>query len=135
MSHRHGLRCSEFRNYIQHFKWHTTQYLKKCISVYQVETLGDAVYMVAGGVPDRRPNHAGRVAGLALELITKAQLLKDPVSQKHLQLRIGIKNHKILIKKMTQIHHTIRPRVKIRNQNSKAMYRKQDDQKNIYKYK
>lgn len=44
----------------------------------QVETLGDAVYMVAGGVPDRNPDHAHSVAGLALELQREAQNIVEP---------------------------------------------------------
>lgn len=56
----------------------------------QVETLGDAVYMVAGGVPDRNPNHAVNVAGLALELQQKAKTLTEPWSKNYrLSTRIG----------------------------------------------
>ncbi|KAL3841990.1 hypothetical protein ACJMK2_020066, partial [Sinanodonta woodiana] len=58
--------------------------------VFKVETLGDAVYMVAGGVPDRKPNHAESVAGLALELMEKSQTLKDPITDKKLRTRIGM---------------------------------------------
>ena len=54
-----------------------------------METLGDAVYMVAGGVPDRNDNHAVNVAGLAIELVEKAASLIDPVSGENLQLRAG----------------------------------------------
>lgn len=54
-----------------------------------METLGDAVYMVAGGVPDRNENHAVNVAGLAIELVEKAASLTDPVSGDNLQLRAG----------------------------------------------
>lgn len=65
---------------------------KKCWclgNLFQVETLGDAVYMVAGGVPDRNENHAVNVAGLAIELVEKAASLTDPVSGDNLQLRAG----------------------------------------------
>ncbi|XP_052704865.1 soluble guanylate cyclase 88E-like isoform X2 [Crassostrea angulata] len=58
--------------------------------VFKVETLGDAVYMVAGGVPDRNENHAVNVAGLAIELVEKAASLTDPVSGDNLQLRAGM---------------------------------------------
>ncbi|XP_060571513.1 soluble guanylate cyclase gcy-33-like [Ruditapes philippinarum] len=59
--------------------------------VFKVETLGDAVYMVAGGVPDRNPNHAINVAGLALELQLKAKTLTEPWSNKYkLNTRIGM---------------------------------------------
>ncbi len=54
-----------------------------------METLGDAVYMVAGGVPDRKPDHSFRVAGLALEFVDNAKYLKDPLSGNSLQVRIG----------------------------------------------
>ena len=59
------------------------------ISYCKVETLGDAVYMVAGGVPDRKPNHAESVAGLALELVDVATTLMDPVTKNRLELRAG----------------------------------------------
>ncbi|XP_060074329.1 soluble guanylate cyclase 89Db-like [Ylistrum balloti] len=57
---------------------------------FKVETLGDAVYMVAGGVPDRHPNHAHQVAGLALDLLRLSKELKDPTTGKNLQFRLGI---------------------------------------------
>ncbi|XP_074660061.1 soluble guanylate cyclase 88E-like [Tubulanus polymorphus] len=60
--------------------------------VFKVETLGDAVYMVAGGVPDWTPTHASEVAGLALELVTAIDKLKDPSTsgQTSLSVRIGM---------------------------------------------
>ncbi|KAK6189728.1 hypothetical protein SNE40_001727 [Patella caerulea] len=58
--------------------------------LFKVETLGDAVYMVAGGVPDRQPDHAQRVARLALEFLEKARTLKDPLSGNNLKARIGM---------------------------------------------
>ncbi|XP_033752088.1 soluble guanylate cyclase 88E-like [Pecten maximus] len=57
---------------------------------FKVETLGDAVYMVAGGVPDRRPNHAHQVAGLALDLLQLSNELHDPTTGKSLQFRLGM---------------------------------------------
>lgn len=60
--------------------------------VLQVETLGDAVYMVAGGVPDRRADHTQHVAGLALEFVDNAKYLKDPLSGNSLTVRIGTGN-------------------------------------------
>ncbi|XP_021357181.1 soluble guanylate cyclase 89Da-like isoform X3 [Mizuhopecten yessoensis] len=59
-------------------------------SCFKVETLGDAVYMVAGGVPDRHPNHAHQVAGLALDLLRLSKELKDPTTGKCLQFRLGM---------------------------------------------
>ena len=41
----------------------------------QVETLGDAVYMVASGLPDPDPDHAGHLALVAIELLKKAREL------------------------------------------------------------
>jgi class 3 adenylate cyclase len=35
--------------------------------VEKIKTIGDA-YMVAGGVPDRRPGHVEAIAALALEI-------------------------------------------------------------------
>ena len=59
-----------------------------------METLGDAVYMVAGGVPDRKPNHAQNVAGLALELLQKVTTLPDPsMVNEQLAVRIGVYSH------------------------------------------
>ncbi|XP_069132161.1 soluble guanylate cyclase 88E-like isoform X2 [Argopecten irradians] len=57
---------------------------------FKVETLGDAVYMVAGGVPDRNPKHANQVAGLALDLLRISSRLHDPTTGKHLQFRLGM---------------------------------------------
>ncbi|XP_071104939.1 soluble guanylate cyclase 89Db-like [Haliotis cracherodii] len=57
---------------------------------FKVETLGDAVYMVAGGVPDRRADHTQHVAGLALEFVDNAKYLKDPLSGNSLTVRIGM---------------------------------------------
>ena len=55
----------------------------------QVETLGDAVYMVAGGVPDRSPKHAENVAALALEIQQKSKELDYPVGEYKITTRIG----------------------------------------------
>ncbi|XP_041365929.1 soluble guanylate cyclase 88E-like [Gigantopelta aegis] len=57
---------------------------------FKVETLGDAVYMVAAGVPDRTLDHANRLAGLALEFVEKSQFLKDPISENRLRVKIGM---------------------------------------------
>ncbi|KAL4224743.1 hypothetical protein ACF0H5_015440 [Mactra antiquata] len=60
-------------------------------NVFKVETLGDAVYMVAGGVPDRNPDNALSVAGLALELQENAKTLTEPWSKDYkLNTRIGM---------------------------------------------
>ncbi|ESO97685.1 hypothetical protein LOTGIDRAFT_104058 [Lottia gigantea] len=57
---------------------------------FKVETLGDAIYMVAGGVPDRQPGHTERLANLSLEFVEKASAFKDPLSGTNLQARIGM---------------------------------------------
>ncbi len=54
----------------------------------KIKTIGDA-YMVAGGVPDRRPDHASAVADFALELVARLPQLakRTPLP---VRLRIGI---------------------------------------------
>lgn len=56
--------------------------------VEKIKTIGDA-YMVAGGVPDRRPGHVEAIADLALEMIAEASHLLGPDGEP-LQIRIGI---------------------------------------------
>ena len=51
--------------------------------------MGDAVYMVAGGVPDRSPKHAENVAGLALEIQQKSKELVHTLGQNKITTRIG----------------------------------------------
>jgi len=53
-----------------------------------VETLGDNVYMVAGGVPDRRCDHAESMAAVALEFRTKVKQINVPDTERIL-IRIG----------------------------------------------
>jgi len=54
----------------------------------QVETLGDNVYMVAGGVPDRRANHVESMSAVALEFRTKVRQINVPDIEQIL-IRIG----------------------------------------------
>lgn len=54
----------------------------------KVKTIGDA-YMVSGGVPDPRPDHAAAVAGFALELLDRIPKLWNRGALP-LQLRIGV---------------------------------------------
>jgi len=56
----------------------------------QVETLGDNVYMVAGGVPDRQVDHAESIAAVALEFRTKVKQIRVPDNTDELRIRIGI---------------------------------------------
>ena len=53
----------------------------------KIKTIGDA-YMVAGGVPEPRPDHAEAVAHLALEMLEVVRGLRLPDSSS-LQLRVG----------------------------------------------
>jgi class 3 adenylate cyclase len=54
----------------------------------KIKTLGDA-YMVAGGLPDPRPDHAQAVAEMALAIREEVARHADPSGQP-LQVRIGI---------------------------------------------
>ena len=56
--------------------------------VEKIKTIGDA-YMVAGGVPDRRPGHVEAIADLALEMIAETSHMLGPNGEP-LQIRIGI---------------------------------------------
>ena len=59
--------------------------------------MGNEVYMVAGGVPTRTPNHAKNVAGLALQLADAARKLEPPAgAQAKMALKIGISKIKII---------------------------------------
>jgi class 3 adenylate cyclase len=54
----------------------------------KIKTIGDA-YMVAGGLPDPRPDHAQAIAEMALAMQVEVTRHTDPSGQP-LQLRIGI---------------------------------------------
>jgi len=54
----------------------------------KIKTIGDA-YMVAAGAPDACPDHAGKVADLALAMLQAAQDFNRSTGR-NLQLRIGI---------------------------------------------
>lgn len=54
----------------------------------KIKTIGDA-YMVAGGLPEPRPDHAQAVAGLALEMQSQLARLSDGLGFE-LRIRIGI---------------------------------------------
>jgi guanylate cyclase len=57
--------------------------------VEKIKTIGDC-YMVAAGVPTRRPDHAHALAGLALELRECAKTCLPDGTDHDLRLRIGI---------------------------------------------
>lgn len=54
----------------------------------KIKTLGDA-FMVAGGMPDPQPDHAVRVANMALDMVSATQSFASEMGE-NLQLRIGI---------------------------------------------
>jgi class 3 adenylate cyclase len=54
----------------------------------KIKTIGDA-YMVVGGLPDKEPFHAEKIADFALDMITAIQLYREK-SGYPIQLRIGI---------------------------------------------
>lgn len=54
----------------------------------KIKTLGDA-FMAAGGMPDPQPDHAIRVARMALEMVEETERFATEVGE-NLQLRIGI---------------------------------------------
>ncbi|KAH0621930.1 hypothetical protein JD844_023681 [Phrynosoma platyrhinos] len=63
--------------------------------VYKVETIGDA-YMVVGGVPVPVVSHAERVANFALGMRIAAQDVMNPITDKPIQIRIGIHTGPVL---------------------------------------
>jgi class 3 adenylate cyclase len=54
----------------------------------KIKTIGDA-YMVAGGVPEPRTDHAVAVCRMALEMMSEIEILRGSISRE-LSLRIGI---------------------------------------------
>jgi len=62
--------------------------LSLSLGLEKIKTIGDA-YMVAGGLPEPRPDHAKACAELALEMMTAAREFTPPFGEK-LQLRIGL---------------------------------------------
>jgi class 3 adenylate cyclase len=62
--------------------------LAQCNGLEKIKTIGDA-YMVAGGLPDPRPNHAEAVAEMALAIREEVARRVDPSGQP-LAVRIGI---------------------------------------------
>lgn len=60
----------------------------------KIKTIGDA-YMVAGGLPDRRPDHAAAVAELALGMLELAAGCRLP-DGRPVRLRIGVATGPVL---------------------------------------
>jgi adenylate cyclase len=54
----------------------------------KIKTIGDA-FMVAGGMPNDQPDHAARVAGMALDMMAEMHRLYEETGEK-VELRIGI---------------------------------------------
>jgi guanylate cyclase soluble subunit beta len=58
--------------------------------LYKVETIGDA-YMVVGGLTDKTVCHEEMVCNQALDMITVATKVKNPIdSEDHIHIRVGI---------------------------------------------
>jgi guanylate cyclase len=55
----------------------------------KIKTIGDA-YMVAGGLPERRPDHLQAVARIALAMRTEIVVIGEETGQPWLAVRIGI---------------------------------------------
>ncbi len=62
--------------------------LAETYGLEKIKTIGDA-YMVAGGIPEYRPDHVEAVASMALEMQQRMSQFTTPQGQP-LQLRIGI---------------------------------------------
>jgi adenylate cyclase len=56
--------------------------------VEKIKTIGDA-YMVAGGLPEARPDHAEAIAELALDMFSETKRMESPDGNP-VQIRIGI---------------------------------------------
>ncbi|GAU97857.1 hypothetical protein RvY_09085-2 [Ramazzottius varieornatus] len=56
---------------------------------YKVETIGDA-YVVVAGAPEVVPDHAQRIANMAIGMVETMPTLVDPSTDSHLEIRVGI---------------------------------------------
>jgi PAS domain S-box-containing protein len=66
----------------------TFDHLTQTYNLEKIKTIGDS-YMVVGGLPNCRENHAEAIANLALEMQKKINLFRDQNGES-LKLRIGI---------------------------------------------
>lgn len=80
------------------------------LQVYKVETIGDS-YMTVGGVPERNDDHCEILCHLALGMLFEARSVTDPVTEKPLQIRLGINSGPIVAgvigKKMPRYYEKI----------------------------
>lgn len=60
--------------------------------VEKIKTIGDA-YMVVGGAPEARPDHAEAIANLALDMI---KAIEEVAGGNHLMMRIGINSGPVI---------------------------------------
>ncbi|EGD80019.1 soluble guanylate cyclase [Salpingoeca rosetta] len=63
--------------------------------VYKVETIGDS-YMVASGIPEYVPDHADRMAQLAVEMMKEASNVVSPIDGTPITIRIGMHSGPIM---------------------------------------
>jgi class 3 adenylate cyclase len=63
--------------------------------LYKVETIGDA-YMVVGGIPNKDPLHAIKIANFAVVVAKAVQTVRSPLDNTHIKIRIGIHTGKTM---------------------------------------
>jgi len=61
----------------------------------KIKTIGDA-YVIAAGLPDPIDDPEGRIAKLAIELVKTVERFRQPDSEEHLAIRIGINSGRVV---------------------------------------
>ncbi len=59
------------------------------IVLLQFETIGGGVYMLVSGAPVKIDDHAREMALMAMHMLEEVQTLKNPLTDKPLELQIG----------------------------------------------